>query len=195
MTGTDEPGALAILDSEWTSWEGAWARNWSGPGEFREVVEIGMILVTDDPELRETGCFRVLVKPILNPDLSDYFINLTGIQQSEVNAQGVTLADALRGMTEFLGPQPVRIYSHGRDGYYLSENCVRIGTPFTFAASRFVNVNETIAAFLGRTKVSYASSDLPELLGFTPPGDAHTAVADCRCIAQALRALRAAGRF
>ena len=195
MTTASRQDAFAILDMEWTTWKGAWARGWTGPGEFREVVEIGMTMVTDDNDICEIGSYRTLIKPIINPELSGYFIDLTGIRQDDVDAHGITLAEALKGMTEFLGGPDVLVYSHGRDGIHLRDNCVRIGTPFTFKDSRFINLNETIANFLERPKASYTSSDLPELMNFQPPGEAHTAVADCRCIAEALRILRAAGRF
>ena len=39
------------------------------------------------------------------------------------------------------------------------------------------------------------SSDLPDLLGFAPPGVPHQGLSDSRCVAEALRRLRAAGKF
>jgi len=31
-------GDFIVADLEYPSWEGAHARNWGGPGEFREIV-------------------------------------------------------------------------------------------------------------------------------------------------------------
>jgi hypothetical protein len=31
-------GDFIVADLEYISWEGAHARNWGGPGEFREIV-------------------------------------------------------------------------------------------------------------------------------------------------------------
>ena len=36
---------IVIYDTEYTTWEGAQKRNWSGPGEYREVVNIGAIKI------------------------------------------------------------------------------------------------------------------------------------------------------
>ena len=87
------------------------------------------------------------------------------------------------------------IYSHGQDGEHLRLNCERIGIPFLFDPERFININIAIGEFIGKPTSAYTSSDLPAELGFDPPGDSHTAVADCRCVAEALRALRQAGKF
>jgi hypothetical protein len=32
---------VAFFDLEYTAWEGSKARNWAGPGEHREIIEIG----------------------------------------------------------------------------------------------------------------------------------------------------------
>ena len=71
---------IAVLDMEWTSWEGAWARGWSGPGEFREVMKIGLITFFDDVALiTEISHLQLYVRPILNPTLNTDFIKLTGV--------------------------------------------------------------------------------------------------------------------
>ena len=69
---------MVIYDSEWTSWDRACARAWLGPGEEKELVQIGMVKLADTPNLEEIEQFEVLIQPQINPVLSDYFINLTG---------------------------------------------------------------------------------------------------------------------
>jgi hypothetical protein len=39
------------------------------------------------------------------------------------------------------------------------------------------------------------SSDLPHLMDFAPPGAMHQGLADSRCVAEALRRARKAGKF
>ena len=186
---------IAVLDMEWTSWEGAWARGWSGPGEFREVVEIGLVTLSNDMALREISHFQVYVRPILNPTLSPYFVNLTGIKQATIDSEGITLAAAQKQMQEYLKDECMKIYSHGGDGEHLRLNCEKIGIQFLFQPERFININTAISEFIGKPISTYTSSDLPAELDFDPPGDSHTAVADCRCVAEAIRALRQAGKF
>ena len=75
---------LAIFDLEFTSWEGSLQREWSGKNEHREIVEIGVVKL-DLLNWRVTGEeYRRLVKPRVNPQLSEYFTNLTQISQKEV---------------------------------------------------------------------------------------------------------------
>lgn len=48
-----------IYDLEFTTWPGAQERNWTGPGEFREIVQIGALRV--DPTLRVESSFETLI--------------------------------------------------------------------------------------------------------------------------------------
>lgn len=41
MTHNDVMKHFVIFDTEYTTWEGAADRDWTGPGEHREVVQIG----------------------------------------------------------------------------------------------------------------------------------------------------------
>ena len=47
---------IIIFDTEFTAWEGSLARNWNGPGEYREIIQIGAILV-DTQNLQELDFF------------------------------------------------------------------------------------------------------------------------------------------
>jgi hypothetical protein len=38
-------GDFVVADLEYTAWEGALARGWSAPGDFREIVQIGAVRV------------------------------------------------------------------------------------------------------------------------------------------------------
>ena len=60
-----ERGVFAIMDLEWTSWEGASQRRWSGPG--MEIVQIGALKLRDDETLTETNTLDVLVTPSIDP--------------------------------------------------------------------------------------------------------------------------------
>ena len=190
-----KPENIAILDMEWTSWEGANIRGWSGPGEFPEIVEIGVISITNDETLTEIDALQVYVKPILNPILSKYFIDLTGISQRTVDKKGSTLHDALEKTRCFLGNKVRHIFSHGNDALIIKRNCVRLSIPPLSEHYQFINIQDTIASFIGNNKKNYTSSDLPMLMGFQSPGNAHTAIADCRCVAQAMRIMRRSGKF
>ena len=74
-----ERGVFAIMDLEWTSWEGASERRWSGPGEEMEIVQVGALKLRDDETLTETDTLHVLVTPRIAPDLSDYCSQFNGL--------------------------------------------------------------------------------------------------------------------
>jgi inhibitor of KinA sporulation pathway (predicted exonuclease) len=116
---------VAILDLEYTSWEGARARNWSGPGEYREIVEIGL-LVCHGPVLAEVSALSVLVRPRLNPQLSRYFCDLTGITQEAIDAAGDFAAAEKTVLVllnrELPDAREARIWSFGEDGEIFAEN-------------------------------------------------------------------------
>ena len=79
---------IAVYDLEYTSWEGAHQRDWSGPGEHMEIVQIGAVKLDGGKELKEIGGFEILVRPSINPRLSDYFTGLTGIEQADIDGNG-----------------------------------------------------------------------------------------------------------
>ena len=72
-------GMIIIADLEYTSWEGALESGWSAPGQFREIVQIGAVRVDAGDGFVEMAHFSMLVRPTINPELSDYFVTLTGI--------------------------------------------------------------------------------------------------------------------
>ncbi len=76
---------LVVFDSEWTSRPGFRESQWRQSGHYREIVQIGAVKLATTNSLRETDSFQMLVLPRKNPQLSDYFINLTGINQKMVD--------------------------------------------------------------------------------------------------------------
>ncbi|OJX68153.1 3'-5' exonuclease [Magnetospirillum sp. 64-120] len=172
---------FVVYDLEFTSWEGAQARRWSGPGEHREIVQIGAVRL--DRDWRELASFQVLVKPRRNPRLSDYFTALTGIGQHMLDQDGIEPEDALGRFAHFVGPDSP-ILSNGPDHMVIDENCGLLGIANPFAG-RGTNVHPHLCQALGRG--SFSSADLPTLLGFDPHGRGHTALTDARNVASALR--------
>ena len=187
--------AVVVLDMEWTAWEGSSARHWGAPGEYREIVQIGAVKLDGGNALGERESFDLLVRPRRNPVLSDYFIDLTGIVQARLDAEGVDFARAFEQFSAFLGPRPGLLLSAGYDGWVLEENCRLCGVPFTLDRDLFFSITPMILGALGVEEETFMSSQLPELLGFPRPGRAHDAVGDARCIAEALRILLREGRI
>src|ERR1041385_6322790 len=105
--------SLIIFDTEYTAWPGSQETGWSRPGEYREIVQIGAVRLASS--YREIETFELIVKPVLNPILSDYFVALTGINQRQVDLQGRRFSEAWEKFSEFLTRELVAIYSNGSD--------------------------------------------------------------------------------
>ncbi len=181
-----------MFDLEFTAWPGSNARNWSDHGEYREIVQIGAIRADRGDGYRELDGIELLVRPRLNPVLSDYFVALTGITQERVEALGRSFADALAAFTAFVGPA-VPIVSNGYDLSVLIENCGFNDLPFPLARGRFFDVGPFLAACIGNG-VHVSSGDLPKRLAGVPDLPAHDALSDARMVAAALGLLAARGR-
>lgn len=110
---------FVLYDTEFTTWEGALQRGWSGEGEYRELVQIGAMRV-DASTLQPIANFDVLVKPVKNPLVSDYFTALTGITQAAINDNGLGFVDALAQFCDFIGTAPAAAY--GNDAGVIREN-------------------------------------------------------------------------
>lgn len=183
-------GAVVVFDLEWTAWEGSQARGWNGPGEHMEIVQIGAVKLDGGLGLKETGGFETLVRPCINPDLSDYFTALTGITPAMVERNGVGFPAALKDFHRFVGSDTDMVLSFGKDPDVLALNCRMNDIENPFAPSVFGNVVPAFRSALGIGGGEFSSSDLPRLMDFAPPGAAHDAIGDSRCIAEALRRLR-----
>lgn len=187
-------GPVVIADLEYTTWEGALAGGWSAPGQFRETVQIGAVRVEAGDGFREIENFSILVQPTINPVLSDYFTDLTGITNDEVVREGTRLEDALAAFSTFVGADIV--LSHGRDDLILHRECMRKGVDNPFAdsaaAAAWRDINPPLRAITGRR---LDSSGLPAFFGLDPVGRAHSALADARALARVLAHLRAGQRI
>lgn len=182
-------GAIIIADLEYTTWEGALEGGWSAPGQFREIVQIGAVRVDAGNGFAELASFSMLVRPTINPELSDYFTALTGITNDVVMRDGRSLEDALTAFAAFGGTDVV--LSHGRDDLVIGEDCAlkELDNPFAGAGAAAVwrDINPPLRVLTGRRM---ESSVLPAFFGMEPAGSAHDALADARALARVLAHLR-----
>jgi inhibitor of KinA sporulation pathway (predicted exonuclease) len=78
-------GTVVLLDAEFTCWEGSLASGWSDPKHPAEMIEIGMIAYDANRQI-EIASFTSLIKPRVNPILSDYCLNILPIIQPDVDS-------------------------------------------------------------------------------------------------------------
>ena len=173
---------IVIFDTEYTCWEGSQERKWSGSGEYREIIQIGAVLVETNG-FTELDKFLVFVRPSLNPLLSAYCSRLTGITQEALDKNGVSLSEAVRHFAEWAGSYTLGAY--GADSEVIRENCKLIGIEFPFGSERFFNLRETFRRY-GIDDTKYYSSTIVEAFGKKPMRRGHDALNDARTLAEGL---------
>ena len=178
-------GDVIVFDLEYTSWPGSLEREWSGSNEHREVIQIGAVRITGYPDFAERDAFACLVRPNINPALSEHVQVLTGIRQADIDAYGLNYADAQARFFNF-SADTVAFLSNGNDAAVLAENAALNGLPDPRACHRFLNVRPLLGAALGRLNRSFSSADLNALTGAPAAGRAHDGLADARAVAAAL---------
>ncbi len=114
------PQSFIIYDTEYTSWQGSQERGWSGPREYQELVQIGAIHVVErDSQYYVARSLNIVMRPERNPILSQYFIDLTGIEQIEVD-RGLSILDGIREFKDFADCDDC--FSYGNDYDIIEKN-------------------------------------------------------------------------
>lgn len=171
-----------LLDTEFTSWEGSLERKWSGEGEHREFLEIGAIKVIAET-LTETDSYHTYVKPVINPVLSAYVSDLTGITEDIIRMKGRDFIEVLHEFHAWCGDQ--NIYSFGRDGEVMKENCDLNNVECPFRDGQFVNLKPLLKE-RGIPVEQYHSGILTRAFGVEPTRRDHGAIEDARTVLDAL---------
>ena len=108
-----------LMDTEFTAWEGSYQTGWSRPGEHRELLRLTAMRVGKSFTVQ--GIFDQLCKPRINPKLSKYIIQLTGITQREVDALEKPTVDVIEDFFEFCSADSM-LFCYGNDEKILQEN-------------------------------------------------------------------------
>lgn len=183
-------GEMVVFDLEWTAWEGSHSRNWSGPGECREVIQIGAVQL-DAMNFNLLNVYDRLVLPVRNPVLSDYIMKLTGLTNERMQVEGVSLEAAIAEFASFVGDRS--LWCNGGDAAVLHDNCVFQTIPCPIATGNIGNLRPLLAKATGLPASQLVSCELPELLGIGTALNRHTGAGDAIAIAQALATLRKRG--
>jgi len=177
-----------VFDLEFTAWEGSMESRWTRPQEYPEVVQIGAVKL-DAESLKQAGEFEILVKPRVNPVLSDYLIALTGITNEALAASGVDFITAYRAFLDFVGDG--KLFAFGRDDLVLADN-LKLYAWSGFPVPPYANANPWFKDNGIDLKGKHAC-DTGELAGVPFVGRKHTALADARSVAAGIAALIAKG--
>jgi inhibitor of KinA sporulation pathway (predicted exonuclease) len=178
-----------VFDLEFTAWEGSMAHRWSRPGEFAELVQVGAVKV-DAENLTVLDTLDVLVRPRLNPLLSDYFTALTGIADADLAARGVDFVEAYEAFVAFADGAVTLAF--GTDDLVFKDNMRLYGLDDMAPFPPFANLRPWFDAN-GVATAKLHSCDVGPLLGTPFEGRRHNALADSLSLVAGIRALVARG--
>lgn len=176
-----------IFDLEFTAWGGSLARGWSQPFELKELVQIGAVRL-DPRTLKVEDEFEIVVRPRVNPLLSEYFTALTGIDNGAIEKRGVDFTVAYRAFLAFAGAGP--IWAFGRDDLIFADNMRLYGLAMPLLP--YENVIPWFAAH-GVDLAGKHACDVAEAAGADFAGRAHDALSDARSVAAGIAAVVARG--
>jgi DNA polymerase III alpha subunit (gram-positive type) len=176
---------IVILDTEYTSWEGSMKRNWNGPNEHREIVQIAAIKV-DSYKLNELQEFSVLIQPKINSTLSNYFTMLTGIE-NDMLIIGKTFGEGISLYKNFVGE--CTVFACGNEGDIIKENLEIIGSGQDFKALIKVRNLRPWFCSNGVDAEAISSGNLHKYLEIEVEGHAHNALHDVRSILVSIKHL------
>lgn len=179
---------VVIFDTEFTTWEGAMERKWSGENEHRELVQLAAqkINLQDNQVI---GSFEMLVKPHINPKLSEYFIDLTHVTQEQVDTDGVLFAEMYEQFMTWAGGLKKYSFSQtfgsASDMGVLKENIALYNLPIVLPEDEFGTVTGVFQA-AGIDTAAYNSGKLYQAFGIELSGHQHNAMHDVDSIVASL---------
>lgn len=187
-----------IFDTEYTTWADARVNHWGRDGYHKEILQIAAAVVTVGEAWESFPKFNVLVKPVLNPVVSDYAAELTGITNEKLAREGLSMAEALAQMAAFVGG--LTCYSNGMDINVMAETCGLQKVVMPLEVGNFRSLSEPLYVELFKRftfeRSAYPSGRIHELMEIPLVGglgQVHDAMRDVWSIHVALEWLRADG--
>ncbi len=174
-----------VFDLEFTAWQGSVAHRWSRPGEFTELVQIGAVKV-DVQSLNVVDEMNLPVRPRINPVLSDYLVELTGITNQALAAHGVDFADAYDLFVRFVDGGVIAAF--GRDDLIFDANIRLYGLQDAPPVPRYINVIPWLLEN-GIDPGGKNACDVATLAGVAFEGHRHDALDDARGVLAGITAL------
>lgn len=176
-------GLYRLLDLELTCWPGSLTRGWLAPNEYREVVQCGLLdfeYSSGSNSILITKALEYLVCAALNPILSDYFTDLTGISNQVLAREAISYEDAFASVRN----EGCTLLANGDDAEILNNTMIQ---DFPCIALRGFELKIFLFRILDLETTDYKSSELPLLVeSHLPPRRAHQALNDCWSVLQAL---------
>jgi DNA polymerase III epsilon subunit-like protein len=177
-------------------------RFWCGPQDPDPVIaQIGAVKLGLEGDYPVLDTYRTHVRPIdrfgSRYALDPFFTELTGITEEIIEAEGLSLGEALLGLERF--SEGARFWSWGKDELNMvAISCFVAGIQPPIPASRFDNaVKLVIAAGMPQDDINKTRSNtLADYYGIDhPPLRSHDALGDALSVAYAVQHLLRTGKL
>lgn len=149
---------VVVFDTEFTAWPGSVERGWRGPSEYKEIVQIGAVTL-DAHNLQEIASFSALIKPTMNPVLSDYLVRLTRITNAKLAREGVDFATGISHYLSFAGSR--KSFCYGRDDRIIAENAKLLGQSAIWPNHASTNLRDWLVQVASPSQASIPANSQP----------------------------------
>ena len=171
--------SILVIDLEATCDEGDGL-----PAGEMEIIEIGAVWATADGEVLDS--FEALIRPVVHPQLSAFCLQLTGIQQAEVDGADL-FPHVAQQLADFAQKHPsAKTWgSWGKfDAKQLAQDCERHGTPHPLSGLVHVNLKRQFAKARKIKEVGMARA--LQMVSLPLDGAHHRGLSDAKNIAKLL---------
>jgi len=166
-----------VLDMEWNQpWPGSPSSRKVLPVQIRgEIIQIGAVRVTEDQQVADE--FQVLIKPKYYRRLNRRVSKLTGIKETQLRAEGVSMEEAMAAFRAWCG-EDVTFLTWGFDDItILRENLQLYGIEENWV-SRWYNAQMIFNAQTDGSNAQKALKTAMEMFGIEATRPAHDALGD-----------------
>lgn len=151
--------------------------------DLRQVVQIGAIKY-DHLSGEELDSLNILTTPAYTKQLPKFFIELTGIEQQQVEELAVPFKVGLTRLVEFC--QGLDMYTFDGDEDVLRQNCNYFHISYPFAPTALIRVRPMLRSW-GLEPSEYSSGTLYRAANLDISGRVHDALHDVRSMAAGVR--------
>ena len=166
-----------VLDMEWNQpWPGSPSARKVLPVQIRgEIIQIGAVRVTEKKQVADE--FQVLIKPKYYRRLNRRVSKLTGIKESQLQAEGVAMEEAMARFRSWCGEDVIFLTWGFDDITILRENLRLYGIDENWV-SRWYNAQMIFNAQTDGSNAQKALKTAMEIFGIQASRPAHDALGD-----------------
>ena len=166
-----------VLDMEWNQpWPGSPSSKKVLPVQIRgEIIQIGAVRVTRDQQVRDE--FQVLIQPKFYRHLNRRISKLTGIKESRLREEGISLPEAIRQFRAWCGAD-VTFLTWGFDDIGMLQENLRLYGLEEDWTKRWYNAQMIFNAQTDGSNAQKALKTAMEIFEIEPSRPAHDALGD-----------------